>query len=57
MHILLLAWLFQENTKNKTWNKFPKCFPNILYIALFNLFYYFLVDNKLLWELRGTILN
>ena len=57
MHILLLAWLFQENTKNKTWKKFPKYFPNILYIALFNWFYYFLVDNKLLWELRGTILN
>ena len=57
MHILLLAWLFQENTKNKTWKQFPKYYPNILYVALFNWLYYFLVRNKLLWELQSSIIN
>ena len=57
MHILLLAWLFQENTKNKTWKQFPKHYPNILYVALFNWLYYFLVGNKLLWELQSSIIN
>ena len=33
MHILLLTWLFQENTKNKTWKQLPKYYPNILYVA------------------------
>ena len=57
MHILLLAWLFQENTKNKTWKQLPKYYPNILYVALFNWLYYFLVHNKLLWELQSSIMN
>ena len=57
MHILLLAWLFRENYKNKTWKQFPKHYPNILYVALFNWLYYFLVQNKLLWELQSSIMN
>ena len=32
MHILLLAWLFQKNTKNNTWKQLPKYYPNILYV-------------------------
>ena len=57
MHILLLTWLFQENTKNKTWKQLPKYYPNILYVSMFNWFYYFLVGNKLLWELQSSIIN
>ena len=57
MHILLLVWLFQENNKSKTWKQLPNYYPNILYVAMFNCLYYFLVGNKVLWELRGTILN
>ena len=57
MHILLLAWLFRENNKNKTWRQFPKYYPNILYVSLFNWLYYFLVHNKLLWELQSDIMN
>ena len=57
MHILLLAWLFQENNKNKTWKQLPKYYPNILYVVMFNLIYYFLVGNKLLWELQSSIIN
>jgi hypothetical protein len=57
MHILLLAWLLLENYKNKTWKQFPKYYPNIFYVALFNCLYYFLVHHKFLWELQSTIIN
>ena len=57
MHILLLAWLFQENNKNKTWKQLPKYYPNILYVILFNWLYYFLVRHKLLWELQSNLFN
>ena len=57
MHILLLAWLFRENYKNKTWKQLPKYYPNILYVALFNWLYYFLVQHKLLWELQSNFFN
>src|SRR4051812_34920162 len=57
MHILLLAWLFLENYKNKTWKQLPKHYPNTLYVALFNWLYYFLVHHKLLWELQSKLFN
>ena len=57
MHILLLAWLFRENNKNKTWKQLPRYYPNILYVSLFNWLYYFLVHHKLLWELQSNLFN
>ena len=57
MHILLLAWLFRENNKNKTWKQLSRYYPNILYVSLFNWLYYFLVHHKLLWKLQSNLFN
>ena len=57
MHILLLAWLFRENNKNKTWKQLPKYYPNILYVALFNWLYYFLVQTNYCGNYNQILFN
>ncbi|PGN64119.1 hypothetical protein CN978_22680 [Priestia megaterium] len=57
MHISILLWLIFQNIQKKTWKKIHELYAGGLYVSFFNILYYFLCNDKLLWDFKSSHLS
>ncbi|WP_209124710.1 CBO0543 family protein [Alkalihalobacillus sp. BA299] len=57
MHVVLAILLLLFNIKRKTWRNIKKHYISILYVAFFNLLYYYICKHFILWDYKSKFLN
>ncbi len=57
MHVILATILILLNIKNKTWKNVNKHYISVLYVAFFNLLYYYICKHFILWDYKSNYLN
>ena len=55
MHIILALFLLIQNIKRKTWRYVSKYRLCIFYVSFFNLIYYILCKDFLMWDFKSRI--
>ena len=55
MHIILAVFLLIQNIKRKTWRYVSKYCLCIFYVSFFNLIYYILCKDFLMWDFKSRI--
>ncbi|MET3683230.1 hypothetical protein ABID56_001321 [Alkalibacillus flavidus] len=57
MHILFSLLLLALNIQKKTWRNFTNYYPALIYVCVFNVLYYILCRDFLMWELKDKTLS
>ena len=57
MHIILALFLLILNIKRKTWRYVSKFRLCIFYVSFFNLIYYILCKDFLMWDFKSKVLK
>lgn len=55
LHFILASFLLVQNIKRKTWRYVSKYRLCIFYVSFFNLIYYILCKNFLMWDFKSKI--